>query len=58
MMDQYLYDGHPVYNELIEFLQEKLNIPRNIVSMSIHFRPNALLEIDCKFTPEPKEYKD
>ena len=44
----------PVVIEIIEFIKKRLDLPDNIIGLSLHLRLNEVVRVDCQYYPSVK----
>ncbi|HQS59729.1 MAG TPA: hypothetical protein PLU16_14850 [Gallionellaceae bacterium] len=45
----------PAAREILEFLKSKLEIPDDVVGLTLHLKTDDLIKIECEYIPKLKE---
>jgi len=54
MTTNYIVPGSKEYNEIFDFLKEKLSLPDGLKECTIRMACNDVITVDCTFRAHPK----
>lgn len=44
----------PVIIEIVEFIKKRLELPDNVIGLSLHLRVDEVVRIECQYYPNVK----
>ena len=49
------FTNNAVAKEILDYLKVKLEIPENVIGLTLRLRRNELIKIDCEYFPDAVE---